>query len=81
MDSGCAWVRCGKKINGVKRHIMVDALGLFLVIVVHSAAIQDRGGAKLVFARINMIVLWGRFPRLRLIRADGGYAGKLIDYV
>lgn len=65
-----------KKINGVKRHIAVDTLGLLLVIVVHSAAIQDRDGAKLVFAKAQ-----GRFPRLQLIWADGGYAGKLIDYV
>ena len=65
-----------KKINGIKRHIVVDTLGLLLMVVVHSAAIQDRDGAKLVLAR-----MWRRFPRLRLIWADGGYAGKLIDYV
>src|SRR6266481_5153332 len=41
----------GKKINGVKRHILVDTLGLVLAVVVHSAKIQDRDGAKLVFAR------------------------------
>lgn len=66
----------GKKINGVKRHLAVDTLGLLLVVVVHSAAIQDRDGAKLVFARLG-----NRFPRLQLIGADGGYAGKLIEYV
>ena len=65
-----------KKINGIKRHIMVDTLGLLLIVVVHVASIQDRDGAKLVFAKIN-----NRFPRLRLVWADGGYAGKLIDYV
>ena len=66
----------GKKINGVKRHIVVDTLGLLLVVVVHSAAIQDRDGVKMVFARLG-----NRFPRLQLIWADGGYAGKLIEYV
>jgi len=65
-----------KKINGIKRHIMVDVLGLLLVIVVHTANIQDRDGAKLVFSKAKR-----RFPRLRLIWADGGYAGKLVDYV
>jgi putative transposase len=55
---------------------MVDTLGLLLVIVVHSAAIQDRDGAKLVFASVK-----NRFPRLKILWADGGYAGKLIDYV
>ena len=55
---------------------MVDTLGLLLVVVVHSAAIQDRDGAKMVVARLG-----NRFPRLQLIWADGGYAGKLIEYV
>lgn len=55
---------------------MVDTLGLLLLVVVHSASIQDRDGAKLVFAEVK-----NRFPRLRLLWADGGYAGKLVDYV
>ncbi len=37
-----------KKINGIKRHILVDTVGLVLVVVVHAANIQDRDGAKLV---------------------------------
>jgi len=49
---------------------------LLLAVVVHSAAIQDRDGAKLVIARLA-----GRFPRLQLIWADGGYAGKLVGWV
>ena len=55
---------------------MVDTLGLLLAVVVHAANIQDRDGAKLVLAQ-----LVGKFPRLHLIWADGGYAGKLIDWV
>jgi putative transposase len=66
----------GKKINGRKRHIIVDTLGLLLAIVVHEAGIQDRDGAKSVFMQ-----LLGEFPRLKLIWADGGYAGKLIEWV
>ena len=66
----------GKKINGRKRHIVVDCLGLLLAVVVHPANIQDRDGAKLVLARLG-----GRFPRLALIRADGGYAGQLVSWV
>jgi len=61
-----------KKINGRKRHIVVDTLGLVLTVVVHAANIQDRDGAKLVLA-----LLKGRFSRLKLIWADGGYAGQL----
>lgn len=53
---------------------MVDILGLFLAVVVHSAAIQDRDGAKLVFLKAA-----ASFPTILLAWADGGYAGKLIE--
>jgi len=39
--------------------------------VVHRADVQDRDGAKLVLR-----ALLGRFPRLVLIGADGGYTGR-----
>ncbi len=44
--------------------------------VVHAASIQDRDGAKLVFKRTKN---W--FKKLKLVWADGGYAGKLIAWV
>jgi transposase len=61
----------GKKVNGRKRHILVDTLGLLLVLVVHTADIQDRDGLALVCRRLRR-----RFPWLRLIFADGGYQGE-----
>ena len=61
-----------KKINGRKRHILVDTLGLLLVVVIHAANIQDRDGLALVCRRLRR-----RFPRLRLIFADGGYQGEI----
>jgi putative transposase len=45
-------------------------------VAVHSAGIQDRDGAKLAFEKIR-----GRFHRLKLVWADGGYAGKLVEWV
>jgi len=66
----------GKKIKGRKRHILVDTMGLLLIIVVHAASIQDRDGAKLVLEKAR-----GRFPHLKPIWADGGYAGKLRQWV
>ena len=66
----------GKKIKGIKRHVIVDVLGLLIGIIVHSAAIQDRDGAKLLLLRVK-----GRLPRVKLIWADGGYTGKLIKWV
>ena len=62
-------------MKGRKRHIVVDTIGLLLAVVVHAADIQDRDGAKLVLSK-----LLGRFPRLRLIWADGAYAGQLVDW-
>ncbi|MCC5670319.1 IS5 family transposase [Nostoc sp. CHAB 5784] len=66
----------GKKINGRKRHILVDTMGLILMVVVHTASIQDRDGAKLVFDKIDHL-----FPKLHLIWADAGYAGSLVNWV
>lgn len=42
----------GKKIKGRKRHIAVDTQGNLLTAVVHSAAIQDRIGARAVLMRL-----------------------------
>jgi putative transposase len=53
----------------------VDTLGLVWGLVVHAADIQDRDGAKLVLEKVQ-----GRFSRLKLIWADGGYAGQLIGW-
>lgn len=54
----------------------MDTLGLILAVVVHAADIQDRDGAKLVFEKLK-----GRFHRLQIMWADGGYAGKLVLWV
>jgi putative transposase len=51
-------------------------MGLVLLVVVHPANIQDRDGARLVLEMIRKT-----YERLRLIWADGGYAGKLVDWV
>jgi putative transposase len=66
----------GKKVNGRKRHILVDTIGLLIVVKVLAANIQDRDGAKILFEEIKE-----RMPRLFLIWADGGYRGKLINWV
>lgn len=58
----------GKKITGRKRHIAVDTLGLLLVVVVHSASIQDYHGARLVLENIKPT-----YRRLKVVFADGAY--------
>ena len=60
----------GKKIKGKKRHILVDTLGLLLHAIVHPADIQDRDGGVIVMA-----TLFGMFPFLKTLFADGGYQG------
>lgn len=57
----------GKKINGRRRHIVTDTIGLLIGLVVHGADIQDRDGVSLVLAAIRT---W-----LRHVFGDGGYAG------
>lgn len=66
----------GKKIKGIKRHIIVDTLGLILAVNIQSASVQDRDGAHSVIE--NMKENWSRVIK---IFADGGYAGKLIEKV
>jgi hypothetical protein len=58
----------GKRVKGRKIHALVDSEGPPMQVVVHSAGIQDRGGAVLVLDKIR-----GRFRWLELIWADGGY--------
>ncbi|MFZ1815780.1 MAG: IS5 family transposase [Rhizobiaceae bacterium] len=60
----------GKKVKGRKRHIIVDTTGLIVGLVVHAADIQDRDGAPAVLKSILK-----RWPWLRHVFADGGYAG------
>ena len=66
----------GKKVKGIKRHIIVDTLGLILSVVIQSASVQDRDGAQAVIEKMKE----GWFKVIKVF-ADGGYAGKLIDKV
>ena len=58
----------GKRLKGRKIHSLVDTLGLPIRIVIHSAGIQDRDGAALLFEKIKP-----RFPWLDCVFADTGY--------
>ena len=64
----------GKKVKGRKRHILVDRLGLILRAEVHSAGVQDRDGAALVFDRLAR-----RFPFIVKICGDGAYQGPVVQ--
>src|SRR5260221_8011408 len=62
----------GKKIKGKKRHILVDTQGLLMHAIVHAADIQDRDGGAFVMA-----TMFGMYPFLMKLYADGGYQGPL----
>lgn len=66
-----------KQTPGRKRHIVVDTLGLLLVVMVHSASIQDGVGGQQTLQRLFDRVknsVHNRWCRLKLIWADGAYA-------
>lgn len=66
----------GQKVKGRKRHILVDTCGFRLVVVAHTARLQDRDGAELVFAEAA-----DRLPNLRKVWADQAYRGDLEEAV
>jgi putative transposase len=66
----------GKLITGRKRHILVDTCGLLLAVLVTSAAVQDRDGARQLLQNLA-----GFCKKLRLIWVDGGYRGPLVAWV
>ncbi len=54
----------------------MDTLGLIHACVVHNANIQDRDGARLLLEPFAKLA-----QGLKVIWADGGYAGKLVEWV
>lgn len=65
----------GKKINGRKRHIAVDTVGLLICVLVTGADVQDRTAARHLLARLKY-----HCPSVRHLWADSGYTGTLIDW-
>jgi len=65
----------GKKINGTKRHLAADVLGLLLTVLVTAASVQDRDAARPLLWNLRKA-----FPSIKLAWADGGYAGKLVTW-
>jgi len=70
----CRGYDAGKKINGRKRFIVTDTLGLLLVVVVVAASLQDRDGAKPALLDTYLRT------RVRFVFADAAYAGRLLDW-
>jgi putative transposase len=64
-----------KKINGRKRHILVDTLGLIIGVLVTAANVADGKAGCLLLNRCS-----DKFGRLKKILVDGVYAGTFMDY-
>jgi len=54
---------------------VVDTLGLLLVVMVTAASVQDRDGGRAALRRARL-----RMPSLLAVWADGGYAGRVVDW-
>jgi transposase len=65
----------GKLINGRKRHVVVDTLGLLLGVMVTAADVGDRTAAQALLERVARA-----HHRLALVWADGGYTGSLVEH-
>ena len=66
----------GKNVNGRKRHLLVDTLGLLLAVVVTAASTSDPAGARQLIRRLG-----GAGKKLRKIWVDGTYRGHLVNWV
>ena len=65
----------GKKVNGRKRPIVVDSLGLLLAVAVTSAALDDGSHAWRVLRKLSP----HDYPRLLLLWADNKYNNKQLQ--
>ena len=76
-QAGVRGVDAGKKINGRKRHLLVDTLGLVILALVTPASVQDQDGAKLLLEPVL-----GVLRRLQVIWADAKYGvGWLLQWI
>jgi putative transposase len=73
--AGARGFDAGKKVNGRKRFIVVDTLGLLLGVLVLPASRQDRDGARQL-----LLDHYFATPSCRHVFADGGFAGKFVEW-
>ena len=67
-----------KKVNGRKRHLLVETLGLILAVLVHAADVGEREGARWLLEGVLAAKQAGLgcFERLQHLWVDAGYQGK-----
>ena len=65
----------GKKVQGRKRHIVVDSLGLLLAVTVTSAKVDDGTAAPQVLKKLDPT----HYPRLEVAYGDGRYHNHSLE--
>src|SRR2546430_5736973 len=65
----------GKKINGRKRHLLVDTLGLLLAVLMTSARLDDGVAAPILLGHVQE----HDFPRLVTVFADAKYHNHALE--
>ena len=65
-----------KKIDGIKRHVVMDTLGLLVAVLVTAAGVQDRAALPRLLGRAP-----SRCPRLGHLWADQGSTGSVVQAV
>jgi putative transposase len=65
----------GKKVDGRKRHIVVDTLGLLMAVAVTAANLDDGTHASRVLGKLDL----AKYPRLGVIFADNKYNNRALD--
>jgi len=65
-----------KKVKGIKRHVIVDKNGFLIAVMVTVAHIHDCKAVMLLM-RVLRELLCG----IKVIMADGGYRGEIVEQV
>lgn len=66
----------GKKVKGIKRHIVVDKNGFLLAVMVSVANVHDSKAAVLLMKTLQYLLI-----PLQVILADGAYRGDIIEEI
>ena len=65
----------GKKVNGRKRHVLVDVMGFVLAVLVTQAKLDDGVAAVLLFEKVDPV----QYPCLQIIWGDNKYHNHALE--
>ena len=65
----------GKKVNGRKRHVLVDVMGFVLAVLITQAKLDDGAAAVLLFEKVDSV----QYSRLQIIWGDNKYHNHALE--